>query len=196
MPRLIVALALLLLWTAAAAAQQLPALHRVTGVAGDDVLNIRAEPSASAPVLGSFQPGEDGVEVLRLSPDGRWGLVGLPEGPGWVAMRFLAREAPGPGSLPRPLRCVGTEPFWSLQVSGDAAVFATPERETPLRPLGEAGGFVGTVAAFDAGGETLDLTVVRRDCSDGMSDRPYGFTALVWNRGELFLEGCCTLSAR
>ena len=82
-------------------------------------------------------------------------------------------------------------------MTGTGAVFETPEGgAVPLRPLGEVAGVTGGVAAFDAGGETLDLTVVRRACSDGMSDRPYGLTAMVWNRGGTFLEGCCALSSR
>lgn len=190
-------LALLALGAPPAAAQDLPARFTVTGVAATDVLNVREAPSASARVLATLPPGGTGVEVVALSPDGRWGLVPLREGAGWAAMRFLAREAPSPTPLPRPLLCRGTEPFWALTVTARDATFETPERgPLPLRRHGEAGGFSGGVIAFDAGGETLDLTVTRRACSDGMSDRPYGLAALVWNRGDLFLEGCCALSSR
>ena len=35
--------------------------------------------------------------------------------------------------------------------------------------------------------------LVRRACSDGMSDRPYGLVALAWDRGDRLYEGCCTL---
>lgn len=188
---------LLVLWAPLAAAQDLPARFTVTGVAAGDVLNLRTRPSASAPVLATLPPGGTGVEVLDLSPDGRWGLVPFREGSGWAAMRFLAPEAAPPTPLPRPLLCRGTEPFWSLSVAAGGAAFDTPERgPVPLRRQGEAAGFTGGVLTFDAGGETLDLTVIRQACSDGMSDRPYGFAALVWNRGDLFLEGCCALSSR
>ena len=189
--------AVLLLWGGLAMAQDLPARFTVTGVAAGDVLNLRAGPSASAPVLATLPPGGTGVEILELSPDGRWGLTPFREGAGWVAMRFLVPEPPGPTPLPRPLLCRGTEPFWALSVTAEGAVFETPERgPLPLRPLGEVAGFRGGVLAFDAGGETLDLTVLRTDCSDGMSDRPYGLSAMVWNRGGTFLEGCCALSSR
>ena len=188
---------LLALWGALASAQDLPARFSVTGVGAGDVLNVRRAPSASAPVVATLPPGSTGVEVLSRSPDGRWGLTPLREGSGWVSLRYLAPEAASGTPLPRPLLCRGTEPFWSLSVTGTGAVFETPDGgAVPPRPLGEVAGFAGGVAAFDAGGETLDLTVVRRACSDGMSDRPYGFTALVWNRGGTFLEGCCALSSR
>ncbi len=180
-----------------AAAQDLPARFSVKGVAASDVLNLRERPDPSAPVLGTLPPDAQGIEVLSLSPDGRWGLVPRPEDQAWAAMRFLAPEPSDPRPVPRPLRCLGTEPFWSLRLSENGATFETPDQgKRPLRQHGEAGGHTGAVAAFDAGGETLDLTVIRQECSDGMSDRPYGFAALVWNRGETFLEGCCTLSSQ
>ena len=194
--RLAALLLLACLMGSPAPAQDLPARFTVEGVAPGDVLNVRAGPSASAPVLATLPPGSTGVEILERSPDGRWGLMPLRGGSGWVSLRFLAPEPPSPTPLPRPLLCRGTEPFWSLSVTAEGAAFETPERNLPLRQHGEAAGFWGGVLAFDAGGETLDLTVVRAACSDGMSDRPYGLRALVWNRGEMFLEGCCALSSR
>lgn len=179
-----------------AAAQELPARFTVTGVAAGDVLNLREAPSAGAPATGALEPGQLGVEVVELSPDGAWGLVSLPEGAAWAAMRYLSPDPVAATPLPRPLRCMGTEPFWTLAVDDQGERWVTPEGTTYLRPLAEAGGFAGGVLAFDRGGETLDLTVVRRACSDGMSDRPFGLTAFVWNRGAEFLEGCCTLADR
>ena len=76
-----------------ARAQDLPATFRVSGVAGWDVLNVRAGPSAGAPVLATLRPDARGIEVLALSADGGWALVPLPEGPGWAARRFLQAEA-------------------------------------------------------------------------------------------------------
>lgn len=187
--------AILTIWASPGAAQSFPARFSVTGVAEDDVLNIRAAPSASAPVLDVLSPHAKGVEILGYSADGAWARLGLPEGEGWVARRFVAEEpVEDPRKVPLPLRCVGTEPFWSLSVDGADAVFETPdEGPRPLRPIGRAESFRGFVLAFDDRGETRDLTVMRAECSDGMSDRPYGFTALVWNRGEEVLEGCCFL---
>ncbi|EPX87519.1 Bacterial SH3 domain protein [Rubellimicrobium thermophilum DSM 16684] len=180
-----------------AAAQDLPARFSVTDVPPGDRLNIREAPSASARILGSFQPGATGIEVIAKSPDGRWGLVPLAEGAGWVAMRYLRAEPPSATPLPRPLYCRGTEPFWSVSVTAEGALFERPDQDViRLRQHGEVAGLTGGVMAFDAGGETLDLTVIRARCSDGMSDRPYGLQAMVWNRGALFLEGCCTLTAR
>lgn len=43
------------------AAQDLPALFHVIGVAEDDVLNIRQGPSASAEAIGSLPPIKPGL---------------------------------------------------------------------------------------------------------------------------------------
>lgn len=196
MSRAALRLAVLALLPIAASAQGLPGLFSVAGVAAGDALNLRAGPSAAAEVVGTLAPGTSGVEVVARSPDGRWGLVALPEGGAWASLRFLAPEAAGPG-LPRPLLCRGTEPFWSVELRSDGgADFAAPGEARELRPLGEAAGVTGAVAAFDDGGRTLDLTILRAACSDGMSDRPYGLAALLWDRGDALLEGCCTLDPR
>ena len=195
MRRLALLLALLAVpLTTPLAAQDVPALHAVTGVAPDDVLNLREAPTASAEAVGSLPPDATDVEVVAVSPDGLWGLVALPEGGGWARLSFLrVTGAPAPRTVPARLTCQGTEPFWTVSLDGAGDRWSTPEEDRPLRRIGQAAGFGGFVVAFDRDGATLDLTVTRASCSDGMSDRPYGFRALVWDRGGQLLEGCCSL---
>ncbi len=190
----------------ARAQPHLPAAYRVTGVAADDVLNIRAAPSARAPIVGRIAPFALHVEVLELTGDARWGRVPLPEGSGWVAMRFLAptpRE--DPAALPRPLSCRGTEPFWHLGLFPRGAEWTTPDAG-PLRLDGghEAvapEGFLARLRAPAGAGRGTDYTLIvqREGCSDGMSDRPFGFSARLFLEGAAgnrALSGCCTLDHR
>lgn len=72
------------------AAQNLPARYATTGVAAQDRLNIRSAPDASSDIIGAYGPYALNIEVIRLSDDGKWGLIGIGERNGWVAMRFLA----------------------------------------------------------------------------------------------------------
>lgn len=178
-------------------AQVLPAAYRVVDVAADDVLNIRAEPSAEAPVIGSFPPGRTDVEVLEITPDGAWGRVGTPEGNGWVSMRYLAAQEMAADTIPRPFRCVGTEPFWGLSFDDAGAAFSSPEGDQPLVPMTEAAapdGFLAHLAGADGGFWTL---IADRDqCSDGMSDRTFGWKVLIFRLAapeSRLLSGCCTL---
>jgi len=186
----------LLALAAPAMAEQGPGVYSVTGVAADDVLNIRAEPSADAPVVGSYAPDRSYIEVLALSPDGRWGQVGLPEGNGWVAMRYLVGHAAGETAIPRPFRCVGTEPFWTITFGDGTADYASPEGSTALSVGAEAAAADGVLATLTEGsGGTWTVIASRGQCSDGMSDRIYGWTGVVFRQttaGNALLQGCCT----
>lgn len=86
-----------------------PDYYRVTGVAADDVLNIRAEPNASSEKIGEFPPETDGVrnlgcegglslgewqEASQEERDAakarRWCRIEHNDTTGWVAARYLA----------------------------------------------------------------------------------------------------------
>ncbi|KIC35999.1 SH3 domain-containing protein [Leisingera sp. ANG-M7] len=194
-----------------AAAQEFPALHNVTGVASDDVLNIRSAPSAGSEIIGTLAPDQTGVEVVLADGSGKWGLVNSGEQSGWAALRYLDRisssnwhEQPE-----QALECFGTEPFWSLTLD-EAASFSTPDSPgTPVtlvarEPAAGRSGKSGFLAASRSGSETpapeaisLSGTLTAQHCSDGMSDRIYGISIdllRLRNTGRLdVLTGCCSL---
>lgn len=74
----------------------------------------------------------------------------------------------------------GTEPFWGGVAGGGMATYSTPEKpdgsEFPVtRFAGNNGlGFSGTLD-----GAGFDLTITPGECSDGMSDRTYPYTATL-----------------
>lgn len=113
-----------------------------------------------------------------------------------------AAETPEPAAvlggvdLTRPVRALGTEPFWGLEFTGTEMVWSTPEppeqRARQPKPL-----LQGTVAIFEtstAGGVPLKATLSATECSDGMSDRTYPLTAIVEIGGET-RTGCAASSA-
>jgi uncharacterized membrane protein len=182
----------------------LPGLYRVSGVAADDTLNIRAAPRADANRLGELSPEESGIEVTGLDTSGRWGRIGLGEGDGWVAMRYMT-ELPFPqGDIPDGLTCLGTEPFWTLGFAGAAATYSDPDGAWPdgtaaaaatrVPPGRQTYGFLATFPEARLSG-----TVEASACSDGMSDRTFGWriVLLIDAVGTTRLEqGCCTLARR
>jgi uncharacterized membrane protein len=193
-------LAFLLLWLGAglAQAQDYPALHAVTGVAADDVLNIRERPDAGSPILGALAPDATGIEVVSVS-DG-WALVNLEDSSGYAAVKYLAREtAPDWNTLERPLTCLGTEPFWSLDIDPDAGTvtFSTPEMPAQDVPITVT--WPGAPWARSAALQLPDGIAVLSpaECSDGMSERSYGIAADLFLNGpdRLRLSGCCQLAA-
>ena len=92
-----------------------PDYYKVVGVAADDVLNIRAEPSASARIIGTIPPGADNVrshgckggltfaEWEKATPAeraagrrNRWCQISYRGMKGWVAGRFLGEGSGAP----------------------------------------------------------------------------------------------------
>lgn len=191
---------------AATAAPPLPAIASVTGVAGDDVLNIRAAPDADSAILSTLRPDATGVEIVGFDPSGQWARIGLGEVSGWASVRFLRVEEDTwqAGHLPERLICTGTEPFWSLRHTRGKMEFATPGSSQPLdlRAVLDRGIAADITRALIAGeGEARVTAVIRPEsCSDGMSDRAFGLSATLITEGPGaapgMLTGCCSVAAR
>ncbi|WP_111557944.1 SH3 domain-containing protein [Paracoccus sediminilitoris] len=192
------ALALMLSATPALATQEyiLPTLFDVTRVAPDDVLNIRADPNGSAPIIGTLAPEATRVEVVEERRG--WGRVNTGEGSGWVSMQFMhyRTDVWEENALPAGWQCFGTEPFWTVIPQGDQLVTAMPGLPDDMRPLRavlSTGVFRDPTRAVTAPGMTL--TTTPQICSDGMSDRLFGLQALVVIDGDshTLLRGCCSI---
>ncbi|HID07242.1 MAG TPA: hypothetical protein EYP10_08845 [Armatimonadetes bacterium] len=200
--RFIAALLCALTMPILATAQQLPDAFMVTGVASNDVLNIRTEPKASSAIIGTLDPYGFNIEVIKLSPNGKWGMVSAGERNGWVAMRFSKRtNATAPNEIPRPMICFGNEPFWALGMypNGDEYQLAGESRHD-LTPINEVVSYQGYAVVFQEG-PTLNRTLMiqRGYCDDGMSDLEYGWRAILLNetpQGSSLNFGCCTLDNR
>ncbi|WP_374598159.1 COG3650 family protein [Brevundimonas sp.] len=98
--------------------------------------------------------------------------------------------------LSQPVRALGTEPFWSLELNGTDMIYTSPE-PGELRAPQPAAVVQGTVAMFEAAatdGQPMKVTLTATECSDGMSDRTYPLTAIV-ELGERTLTGCAASTA-
>jgi uncharacterized membrane protein len=186
-----------------ARAETLPALYDVTGVAADDVLNLRAAPDAMAEIQGALASSDKDVEVVALSPDGLWGRVNQGEVSAWVSMNFLQRVGePDWDVAQTPMTCFGTEPFWSMAVSsqGDMVFKNIESAEIELwRDWSSAvAGRQGMVGLAVSGRARHGfLTMTGQECSDGMSDRVFGISmSLFWHGegGTKGYSGCCSLA--
>ncbi len=195
---LIRALALMLATATTAIAEELPALFDVTGVASNDVLNVRTRPMGGANIIGTLTYDAKSVEVVEVQDN--WGRVNVDEGSGWASMRFLTAQPDTALPNATHFNCFGTEPFWSLDVqNGGPAVLSTPEGS-------DRGFIVGSLQAASARpefyaiqgagqGENITVVVSSEICSDGMSDNLFGLDGTVVIGGYLteVLSGCCTV---
>jgi uncharacterized membrane protein len=187
---------------AAGPARDLPALHHVTGVAADDVLNVRAAPDPESDILGTLAPGASGIEVVATA--GNWAQINTGERAGWASLAFLDAQQGGAFPEVPSFSCFGTEPFWSIDVTQSGpAKFDDPERPDPpamlagaVMPASGMRNRYGLVAVWPQGRMTLAIRA--EQCSDGMSDRLYGLSVGIVATGALqrVLSGCCTIAPR
>ena len=98
--------------------------------------------------------------------------------------------------LDQPLRVLGTEPFWAVEVTPAGLTYSGVDR--PEQKAANPGpALQGSVAVWTTETEArtpLILTLMATDCSDGMSDRTYPLTAKVEIGGET-LTGCAAAVA-
>lgn len=180
----------------------LPTLFDVTGVAAGDKLNIRETPSAQARIIGTLPADAKGVEVVAERAG--WAQVNTAERAGWVKSRYLAYRTDVwlPGGLPAGLNCLGTEPFWSVRQVGPQVVYETPDgaRAMERRVVLDDGLPRSPARAVIAGDGQGRMTAVIQpaQCSDGMSDRVYGLSAVLVFDGagqpSRMQTGCCRLA--
>ena len=172
---------------------RLPGLFDVTGVAADDMLNLRERPDSSAPIIGRIAPNARNIEVVEEA--GGWGRVNVTETSGWVSMRFLRTQGDIWNGVPQTLGCFGTEPFWNVEQSRTGLLFSTPEgqRAFTIDRVLESQNSTLPQRAFQAG--DLTLVVTPGQCNDGMSDRAFGLHAMAIFGGDTprMLTGCCSV---
>lgn len=176
----------------------LPHLAKVTGLAANDTLNVRANPSAQSADIGDIKQDQK-VEVLELDGSGKWARILQAEGNGWVSTRYLAQQSQAmtPSGMPLGLHCTGTEPFWSARLDADATVhfevMGQGAQSYPLdwtSPSQNRGG-----AEYGLSATGLSGILRRAACSDGMSDRNYGWALdliVESEGGKTLLGGCCS----
>lgn len=200
--RLALALALTLLARPSAALPEATpepdAAYRVVGVAADDLLNVRRQPGVGGEVVARLRPDRRGLVVTGKRVEaggGVWWSVLLGAGEeGWVNARFLTPENPRLAARAHPLRCVGTEPFWSLKLGSTEARFETPEGAESWSFLAARIAPPARAGMLKAGSRSgsLDARRAMPLCSDGMSDVGYPYEVRLRTPDGRDLAGCCS----
>ena len=98
--------------------------------------------------------------------------------------------------LAQPLRALGTEPFWAVDITPSGLAYSGLDRPAQRAP--NPGPVIqGTTAVYATAtesGPALVVTLIATECSDGMSDRVYPLTARI-ELGEETLNGCAASTA-
>lgn len=93
---------------------------------------------------------------------------------------------------------LGTEPFWALEIEPEGeshvATYSSPENIDGTHfAVDRFAGNNGVSFSGLVGGEAMSAAITPGDCSDGMSDRSYPYTATV-SLGDATLFGCAYTS--
>ncbi len=164
----------------------LPELVQIARVPQGDTLNVRAQPSGKSADLGDLKNG-DTVEILTVQ--GNWARILWGEGNGWISLSFTDRiKRPALASgLPVGLNCAGTEPFWSLRLLKPGVAYFNGAS----LPISQSGRSANSSLGYYFTAPDTTGVLYREFCSDGMSEREYGWKIdLVTPRG--MLSGCCS----
>lgn len=186
-------------WSAQASEPRLvPQLHDVVDVAPDDVLNIRAAPTARAEIIGGLAPDATGVEVVALNDDASWGRVNHAEASGWVYLRYMRPRGVHIDNfnMPTGLRCFGTEPFWDLTHEAGQLDYRSlgGEKQSFAIDIAQDTGITDDFTRMIRAGD-LTAYIHPASCNDGMSNRAYGLAiGLMTGPRASLLTGCCTLA--
>lgn len=185
-------------------------LYAVQGVAGNDVLNVRQYAGTDEEVVGTLAPTATDVVTTgnwtSLEESIWWQVLVDESGTrGWVNARYLTPTDPGNiAETDYPLLCQGTEPFWSLDITGAAATgddFILDGRTFTASNWQMARGLRGWFAVYlDENGADPpargSIAVTLAECSDDMSDNEYSLlSTLVLPDGEVY-GGCCSRANR
>ncbi|MBD6615995.1 hypothetical protein FNW02_09175 [Komarekiella sp. 'clone 1'] len=89
----------------------------------------------------------------------------------------------------------GTEPFWSVTVSKSGIIYSSPDTKRLtfpyVVPLKAEGRPVDLVRVYQLRSNGNNLLIINKvnDCSDGMSDKNYPYSATFILKNKVF-EGC------
>ncbi|QBX37064.1 hypothetical protein E4M02_03445 [Brevundimonas sp. S30B] len=97
-------------------------------------------------------------------------------------------------NLNEPVRALGTEPFWSVEIGPDQLAYDRAGEITAQRAAHDGPQVQGTMATWQATDGSMTVTLMATECSDGMSDRTYPLTARI-EVGQETLNGCAAATA-
>ncbi|MDH5179022.1 MAG: hypothetical protein OEZ39_01565 [Gammaproteobacteria bacterium] len=177
------------------------AVFEVVNVAADDALNLRAEANPASALVPATIP-HNAKQVLWLGEQKKyqsstWYKVRHGNSEGWVNARFLRERNNTAPMLLEELKCLGTEPFWSLDRKGKVIhlkMFNDAESAYTIKKIKTSHNNTNEwliLTARNSDQVKMDIAVSETgQCSDGMSDDSYRYE-VRFRQGDDYLNGCC-----
>ena len=170
--------------------------YKVTSVANDDTLNIRASASSKSKTL--FKLPHNAYGILKLDETNNWIKISYKNINGWAYKKYLA-ISPAPKFLPlfkKELKCYGTEPHWILTTQQNAILYQLYDNKSRYllnSSIVEGENKFWSMSAIK-NNENIVLGInVKQDqqCNDSMSDAKFNYKIIVKDHEMGDLHGCC-----
>lgn len=172
-------------------------LYRVVGIARDAVLPLLQQPDDESEIIGELRWNARDVVLSGASTqvDGReWHQVVHDGSYAWTEAVHLDPQDQARAE-DYPLQCLGTEPFWSVGINRESAVFEAPDVAQTTWTASDwlpARGLIGRyMIRLGSGYGTGYIAILRQTCSDGMSEISYPFETIMITPGQAVRGGCC-----
>ncbi len=181
-------------------------VYQVHRVSANDVLNLRAGPGVRHKIITQLPANGRGVVAMgeeQIVGRSTWIKIAWAGKQGWVNKRYL--QAIRLGANGRPvgadvmLKCLGTEPFWKLDISERKMTVAMPhgpkyEVAVDFRQQSANNRSIAVVAAHRGNAQTTAFLQKVERCSDGMSNKMYPYSVSAVLNSYKVVSGCCSLS--
>lgn len=168
--------------------------YKVTHILDNDTLNVRTGPGTESPILIALPYNTKNIEIIEKQADTSWVKITVPgtRKLGWVNKHYLKKYDEVP---PKGYKCLGTEPFWNIQVadsSVEVSALGGDKFSVPLTLNTHAMNAPPESRIITASNAEHAVSAFIREgsCSDGMSDNmfDYHIMTLVDNKA---YTGCC-----
>ncbi|MCK5813338.1 MAG: hypothetical protein KAH03_03730 [Cocleimonas sp.] len=179
--------------------QAKPEQMEVTKVAVGDHLNMRTGSNASYSITSRLPYNAKGIQVLRWAEEytgsSLWVKVAWQGRQGWVNSHYL-RAYNKPSIHQKLFSCIGTEPFWNMNIYANKVDVNTLDGVKFTVPVvfhGKAMNSPAGTVIINAASAQRSVVVMteKQHCNDGMSESNYRYKARVLMDGNSAYSGCC-----
>ena len=183
----------------AALAESTVSFYDITQVAADDTLSLRAQAGSRNPLLAKIP--DDARFLMATGREQKlgkstWLELNYGQHTGWVNKHYLTPSATKEFTT---LTCLGTEPFWSLDVeSVKITTRDIDENETTyaLSSVSPSNNHTNRWMLQGTAQSANELNIAlwkTNSCSDDMSERSYQYEIIYNTPDDGVFSGCCNV---
>jgi len=180
-------------------AENTSAFYDIANVSAHDTLSLRTQAGGRSQLIATIPSNARFLNTTgKAEKRGKstWVEIKYRQHTGWVNKHYLT---PSTNEQFTPLACLGTEPFWSLDVESKKIIVRDIDENETTYALSNVSISNNHTNRWMLQGTTqgtnkLAITLWKTNsCSDGMSDRSYEYEIIYNTPTEGVFSGCCNV---